>query len=72
MTVSEPTEAVWTRTAVDGAVVTVVPDRHGFAVQCTVCGYVCSDAQDQPWAREQADIHEGWHEAEYERPAAIR
>lgn len=60
------------REAVDGAVVTVAPDSHGFAVTCTVCGFVCSDAQDEPWAREQAEIHEGWHEDEYQRLAALR
>jgi hypothetical protein len=64
--------AAFTRTAVDGAVVTVDPDRHGFAVNCTDCGYVCSDPADEPWVREQAEIHEGWHEAGYEHAADTR
>jgi hypothetical protein len=57
----------WQRTAVDGAVVSVDSEPSGWAVNCTVCGYVCSDPDDERWIEDQAEHHEGWHETEYER-----
>lgn len=53
-------------TAVDGALITVDRDANGLSVNCSVCGYVASDPDDQQYVEEVASYHEGWHEAVYE------
>jgi hypothetical protein len=60
------------RTAVDGAVITVDRGTNGWALNCTVCGYVMSEPDDERYVDEQAAHHEGWHEAEYQRVQAYR
>jgi hypothetical protein len=59
-------------TAVDGARITVDRDAHGLSVNCSVCGDVASDPDDEQYVEEIASHHEGWHEAEYQRAQSYR
>jgi hypothetical protein len=58
--------------AVDGAVVTVDREPHGFAINCTQCGFVMGSPSDDGLLDQDAEHHAGWHDAEHAREQSYR
>lgn len=49
-------------TALDGAVVRIVPEKTGYRVDCSTCGYVMSgSAAETDFIAGEASTHVGWH-----------